>query len=173
MQDGGVKVRSASRPRAALVLANVIAATLAGGCGEGGGFSDDPQVINAAGTGFTPRLTEVLEDGGSASETDQSGYTAVMAAAFNGDVESLGILFDFGADAEATTEEGYTALHSLAFGPSDDTQAAQLLIDHGADVCALLQPTANYDGGRASEVATSVGHLSLTEFLRAHEQACQ
>ena len=67
-------------------------------------------------------------------ERNNEGFTALMYAADNGNVDSVRFLLDKGADIEARNEEGYTPLIYAAWSGHNST--AKLLLDRGANVNA-------------------------------------
>src|SRR4029077_7580111 len=65
-------------------------------------------------------------------------YTALMAAALNGDLDAVNCLLDHGADVKAKTSTGFTALIGAAL--SGNAKVVALLLERGADpnaVCKL------------------------------------
>ncbi len=80
-------------------------------------------------------LVKVLLDAGASTEVkDNSGYTALHLAAFNGDTGTIQLLLDAGLDLDAqdTSGEGTTALHEAAI----NLDATRLLLKSGANINA-------------------------------------
>lgn len=60
------------------------------------------------------RLQRLLQEGADVQVCSESGYTALMAAAYAGNVDAVRFLLPAGADCRARTKQGSTVLHSLA-----------------------------------------------------------
>ena len=71
--------------------------------------------------------------------TRNSGWTALMVAALDGDTKILKLLLESGADVNAVAERnGWSALVSAVVG--DHSECVQLLIQSGADVNIVISP---------------------------------
>jgi ankyrin repeat protein len=91
-------------------------------------------------------------------------YTALMAAAGNGDLDAVNCLLDHGADVKATTPTGFTALIAAAL--SGNAKVVALLLERGADpnaVCKLERGILQTPAG----VAASMGHADCLQLLLA------
>jgi ankyrin repeat protein len=116
--------------------------------------------------GSRPTLTLLLHGGGTVN-ADVGGVTALMCAAFGGDLESVRFLLERGADARARTETGLTNLIWAAL--SGNADIVELLLDQGAD------PNARYerpdsDGQFLTPVLAAVlqGHVACLRRLLDH-----
>jgi CubicO group peptidase (beta-lactamase class C family) len=67
---------------------------------------------------------------------DASVAEALIVAATRGNLDSLGTLLSHGADPDTTVDPGLTALHAARI--AGRAEAADLLIEHGADVHAPM-----------------------------------
>lgn len=70
-----------------------------------------------------------------ASESDETGQTALHHAAHGGQADIVDLLIAAGADVHARTVTGYTPLHYAAYGGS--SRAFERLIDADADILAI------------------------------------
>jgi ankyrin repeat protein len=77
----------------------------------------------------------LIEAGADVNARNDYGSSPMSEAAVRGDAAILSALLDAGADVESPTLEGQTALMSVVRTPHVD--AAELLIDHGANVNAF------------------------------------
>ena len=59
-------------------------------------------------------MLRLLNEGADVQVRSECGYTALMAAAYAGNVEAVRLLLQAGADCLARTNQGATVLHSLA-----------------------------------------------------------
>jgi ankyrin repeat protein len=94
-------------------------------------------LLNAAGHPGTTRIVKLMLDkGADAKVRDQVGFTPLLRASFNGDVETAKLLIDRGANVNASGL-GMTPL----FGAVNGNRAVlvHLLLEHGADATAKDQ----------------------------------
>lgn len=56
------------------------------------------------------RIKELIKSGLNINEQDNDGWTALIAATWNGDIESIKLLINAGADINIQTKLGWTAL---------------------------------------------------------------
>ncbi|MBL7016002.1 MAG: ankyrin repeat domain-containing protein [Kiritimatiellales bacterium] len=89
--------------------------------------------VEAAFSGNTAAVSSALEKDMPADQKDANGNSALMAAAFNGQVESMKVLIDAGADVNLRINQGVTPLMA-ACGPYP--AAVRLLLENGAEVNA-------------------------------------
>lgn len=75
-----------------------------------------------------------LSKGLSPSSTNSIGMTALMAAAFKGNLESMTVLFDYGASLSSSDDQRSTALHFAVQGKQP--KSVQMI----ADQCKKLTP---------------------------------
>jgi ankyrin repeat protein len=102
----------------------------------------DPSLCDAASVGDRHQLEKLLAKGVDPSSADEDGTTALMAAAFAGQVGAVRNLLEAGADPDIQDVSGMTALMNavIANGELELGEAhpifleiVQLLLDHGAD----------------------------------------
>ncbi len=125
---------------------------------------DDFAVVATASVPGSRNALEVLVSHGGKGRAAVPAYTALMAAAANGDLDAVKYLLEQGANVKAKTPTGFTALIGAAL--SGDAKVVALLLERGADpnaVCKLergiLQTPAN--------VAASMGHADCLRLLMA------
>lgn len=98
---------------------------------ERGAPIDDMVMVAAARVpGCKETLDLLFKHGGNGRATAQ-GYTALMAAAGNGDLDAVKCLLNHGADVQARLSNGYTALIGAAI--AGNAQLVALLLERGAD----------------------------------------
>jgi ankyrin repeat protein len=105
---------------------------------------------------YVDRLPIVLEQMG-LSEYD----TTIFDVAWQGELETLGKEIQRVSDLDATNEDGNTALMLAAL--AGRTEAAKLLLDHGAKVDAKRR-----DRNTALVFAAECGHTALVQLLIDH-----
>ncbi|PPK88710.1 beta-lactamase regulating signal transducer with metallopeptidase domain [Neolewinella xylanilytica] len=101
----------------------------------------------------------LLEKVNDLSQTDERGFTPLMAAASENHVDVAKLLIERGADVNQVHRQ-WTALIEAA--DEGSLEVAELLLDNGASV--------NFDGGSgrsASVMAASEGHLNVLQLLEA------
>ena len=77
-------------------------------------------------------VREALSLGADVDSADIHGYTALMYACWNGDINITRLLIEHSADVNAVDNIGETALMRACWNGHIDT--IQLLIEHGADI---------------------------------------
>jgi ankyrin repeat protein len=126
---------------------------------RGAPVDDFAMVAAASVPGSSSALELLLAHGGKVRATGPA-YTALMAAAGNGDLDAVNCLLDHGANVKAKTPTGFTALIGAAL--SGNSKVVALFLERGADpnaVCELERGILQTPAG----VAASMGH---TECLR-------
>jgi len=89
-------------------------------------------LLKAIERGDDKKTKRLLEGGTDPNATDDSGRTALMYAAVNGQTDLIGVLIDRGARINVSSKAGETALTLAAhFG---DPEGVKLLLENGADV---------------------------------------
>lgn len=107
---------------------------------------------------------ELLKAGADVDSMDAEGVTALMEAAWKGDVEVAEMLIDTGADLDVKDNNGCTALWLAS--REGHRKVVELLIDKGAD----LDSRTVY-GSTSLMAATRHGHTEIAELLREHGAA--
>jgi ankyrin repeat protein len=97
---------------------------------HGAGVDDRAMVLAAMAPGSRKTLEQLFHRGGNVNAA-VGGYTALMAAAYGGDLEAATWLVEHGADVKARTEAGCTALNGASV--SGNAAIVKLLLDRGAN----------------------------------------
>jgi ankyrin repeat protein len=129
----------------------------------GARIEDRAVVVAALVPGSRKTLELLLQRGGSA-RAEVAGYTALMAAAGSGDLESVTCLVEHGADVTARTSKGYTAL--LGAASSGNASIVDLLLDRGADPNARYEPANEAGDFETPALAAALqGHVDCLKRL--------
>jgi ankyrin repeat protein len=131
---------------------------------ERGAPVDDFAMVAAASVPGSQSALELLLAHGGKGRAAVPAYTALMAAAKNGDLEAVNCLLDHGANVKAKTPTGFTALIAAAL--SGNAKVVALLLERGADanaVCELERGILQTPAG----VAASMGHADCLRLLMA------
>ncbi len=120
---------------------------------------DTQALIEAAESGATNTVEQLLKSGVDANARPNNGTTALIRAASNNHAETVRVLLDNGADINATRNDGMTPLILAAF--FGHTGVAALLLEKGADLSAKDQL-----GSTALHWASSRGHKETFELLK-------
>ncbi|WP_031526508.1 ankyrin repeat domain-containing protein [Dyadobacter crusticola] len=115
-------------------------------------------IIHAARLGNVPVLQELVDLKTDVNCRDEKGYTPLIVACYNNQLEAARFLIESGADVNGADYGGNTALMGAAFKGYVDI--ANLLIDKGAH---LDQQHGN--GGTALMFATMFGRNDLVKLL--------
>lgn len=99
-----------------------------------------------------------LVSNGAAVDCVLRGYTPLMVAAQEGQLESARVLTTAGADIEVRNEHGLTAL--MAAAQHGHVEIVRLLLDAGADRHATTN-----SGSTALDAARRFGHTTVIELL--------
>jgi hypothetical protein len=91
-------------------------------------------LIGATGRGDAAMVTDLLASGADVNSRDPQGLTALIVAAFGGNVEIASLLVEKGAGVNARTNEGATPL--MAAVQSGNKELVQLFLNKGADANA-------------------------------------
>ena len=92
------------------------------------------------------------------------GFTPLMNAAYNGQLETVRLLIAMGADREAKTDAGCTALQGAS--RNDHESTARYLVEIGCRLDAVTN-----DGATALDIARSFERPALVALLEAAEAA--
>jgi len=125
---------------------------------------DDFAMVAAASVPGSRSTLELLLAHGGNGRGAVPAYTALMAAAGNGDLDAVNCLLDHGANVKAKTPTGFTALIGAAL--SGNAKVVALLLERGADpnaVCELERGILQTPAG----VAASMGHADCLRLLMA------
>ncbi len=125
---------------------------------------DDLVMVAAASVPGSRAALELLLARGGKGGAAVPAYTALMAAALNGDLEAVTCLLDHGANVKAKTPTGFTALIAAAL--SGNAQVVALLLDRGADPNAVAELERGILQTPAG-VAASMGHADCLRLLMA------
>jgi ankyrin repeat protein len=131
---------------------------------ERGARVDDFAMLAAAGVPGSQSTLELLLAHGGKGRAGEPAYTALMAAAGNGDLDAVKCLLEHGANAKAKTPTGFTALIAAAL--SGNAKVVVLLLEQGADpnaVCTLERGILQTPAG----VAAGMGHADCLRLLMA------
>ena len=115
-------------------------------------------MIDAAETGNTEAVKQLIADGAAVNAKDHRGRTPLHRAAINSHKETVELLLAKGADVNAKARNGSTPLHPAVGGGYKET--VELLIAKGADVNAK-----DDDGGTPLHSAASEGQKESAELL--------
>ncbi|XP_075592720.1 ankyrin repeat domain-containing protein 39 [Balearica regulorum gibbericeps] len=118
-------------------------------------------IWSAARDGDEPRVLQLLERRGEASQPDLAGYTALHYASRNGHLGVCRLLLQWGARCDARTPGGATPLHRASY--CGHLAVAELLLAHGADPAAD-----DGDGCTSLHKAAQQGHRELCKLLLQH-----
>jgi ankyrin repeat protein len=125
---------------------------------------DDFAMVAVASVPSSRSALELLLAHGGNGRAAVPAYTALMAAAGNGDLDAVRCLLDHGANVKAKTPTGFTALIGAAL--SGNAKVVALLLERGADpnaVCELERGILQTPAG----VAASMGHANCLRLLMA------
>jgi len=130
--------------------------------------SVDP-VFDYARTGNIDGLKEVLRSG-TINGKDAKGYSPLMLAGYNGQLEATELLLSLGADPNSTDLTGNTILMGVAF--KGHVEIVKLLIAHGADPRATnpkqqtaLQFAQMFGRAEVAKLLSTDKNFSLTDQL--------
>ena len=125
---------------------------------------EDPAMVLAAMIPGSRKALELMLRYGGNANADVAGFTALMGAAFGGDLEAVGYLIEHGALVNARTRKGFTALHAAAV--SGNAGVMELLLSRGADPNARYElPRGNGDIQTPTMAAAEQGHTQCLKLL--------
>jgi len=122
--------------------------------------SSDDNVAKAAGHNDASQVRQLLGNGVSPNQIDDSGRTGLQIAAINGNLQIAAILLKAEARLDLKDKLGNTALHYAA--DRDHAEMVQLLLDVGAAVDAE-----NKNGMTPLMIAASRGNAAIVQALLA------
>ena len=107
-------------------------------------MSDDLRLIEYAGDGNLGQVRALLAKGADINAIDDSGRTALVAAAYEARLDVARVLVEAGADVNAQDDSRQSAylIATSEIGEADGFALLELTLGHGADVRALD----SYDG---------------------------
>ena len=91
----------------------------------------DLELIKAVIVGDVAEVKRLIKSGADVNAKRNTGYTALMAAAYKGHTEIVEILIKSGADVNAKTNNGQTVLMFATCG--GHTEIVEILIEAGAE----------------------------------------
>jgi acyl-CoA-binding protein len=94
-------------------------------------FDGDISILQAASSGNTEFLQQIIDSGDDVNERDENGQSALHMAADKGNVDCVTILLKSGADPNAADKEGISVLEAAVIGGS--VAAVKILLDAGSD----------------------------------------
>jgi ankyrin repeat protein len=125
---------------------------------------EDRALVVAAWVPGSRRTLEMLLDAGANPNANVGGFTALMAAAFVGDLDSVTCLLDHGADVGTRSPLGYTALTGAA--QSGNSAIVSVLLDRGTEANLTFQlPESNGDIQTPASLAALLGHVDCLRLL--------
>ncbi|MBX6382297.1 MAG: ankyrin repeat domain-containing protein [Microbispora sp.] len=124
-----------------------------------GGHEEGLPLCAAACWDHTETVQALLDGGADPNAAEEGGWTALLWAAANGNLESADILLDAGADPDRADDDGCTPLTlATIYGAYGIVWS---LLEHGADPSAP-----GWDGATALEIATRLAAVDLEALLR-------
>lgn len=121
-----------------------------------------PPLVHAAAVGDIGSVRAGLTEGASPNEHDDSGWTALHAAATRGHPAVVAVLLGAGADVDARSE-GMTPLLNAA-GPTPSGDVIRLLLEAGADPNAADERFGWTPLSRAADYGNEDAAALLIEF---------
>lgn len=124
--------------------------------------ADQPaELFDAIKTGDTAKVEQLLTTGSMVRTGDEHGVTALMVAAFLGNVNMAKLLVEKGADLNSKSDNGLTAL--MIASAKGKQELVQLLLDQGADANIL-----DTSGLNAFQMAVAGQHKEVAGLLKPH-----
>ncbi|WP_223845587.1 ankyrin repeat domain-containing protein [Flavobacterium selenitireducens] len=108
--------------------------------------------------GNVPVLNEIFELTRELDVRDEKGYTPLILAVYNNQIEAAGALLDAGADIDAADAHGNTALMGACF--KGHTEVAGLLVKRG-----VALDSRNGNGGTALMFAAMFQRVDIIKLL--------
>ena len=119
-------------------------------------------IFDAARADDVKTVQALLDAKADINQVNESGYTPLTLASYNGNYDVAQFLLDHGAATEKKDASGRTALMGVSFKGED--REVELLLQHGAD------PNAEDAHGMTSMMyAVMFGKLSVVKILHANE----
>ena len=147
-------------PRPLSILVLVAIAVSACGGGETPQPSLDREFIEAARKGDRAGVRAALDQGARVDARDQTGATALIAAAYANRIEVARLLIDAGADVNLKDETEQSAYLVATSEVGDDPRLLELTLQNGADVDAKD----SYNGTGVIRAADR-GHVEIVRRL--------
>ena len=118
---------------------------------------------DAAREGNAVLVAQLLDNGATINEPDDSGEPALLIASLSGRPEVVALLLNRGTDIEIRNKGGLTALHAAAY--SGKLDVVELLVSRGADV----NDVNNFYHMSPLHAAAEEGHADVVGFLLTHK----
>jgi hypothetical protein len=123
-----------------------------------------PNLFTAARANDVNLAKTLIDAKADVNQQDDKGYTPLILATYNDNLEVSQFLLKHGADTEIKDHSGRTALMGAAFKGND--REVRLLLDSGAN------PSASDSKGMTSTMyAVMFGRISVIKMLRAGDTA--
>ncbi|HVT04330.1 MAG TPA: ankyrin repeat domain-containing protein [Thermoanaerobaculia bacterium] len=120
-------------------------------------------IFSLARSGDLDSLRELELDAGRIDEKNEKGYSPLMLAAYNGNLEIARFLLSNGADSNTADPAGSTVLMGAAF--KGDLAMVRMLIAAGARADAR-----NDKGQTALDFANMFGRADVARFLKSQQE---
>jgi uncharacterized protein len=126
--------------------------------GGGGRATLNEQFISSAEVGDTERVLQLLQEGADINATDKLGRTAVVAATYQNEVDTVKALIQEGANINIQDNQLENVI--LNSGANGNLEIVRLAINAGADMTIT-----NRFGGTALIPAAERGHVEVVKEL--------
>ena len=124
---------------------------------------EEDVIFSYARSGDLPAMRSLDLSGGRIHARNEKGYSALMLAAYNGNLEVALFLLASGADPNSADLSGSSVLMGAAF--KGDLSIVRLLIDSGAEADAR-----NAKNQSALDFAKMFGRAEVALFLKKHQR---
>jgi ankyrin repeat protein len=139
----------------------------------GAGNTAPEDLFHAATIGDAEAVERLIRGHTGINRKDESGWTALMFAAFNHQIRAMRLLIESGADLDEKNHKGETALilcvitahrHIMPWTRADQAEGVRMLIDSGANVSVKdLSGRTAIEWARANRLKTALEILKAVE----------